>query len=345
MSGVAPELIGAATAAGLHYVSDGDAGIARQRRGDGFRYVDAGGRMVRDAKTLGRIKALVVPPAWEQVWICGDAQGHLQVTGRDVRGRKQSRYHPMWRQVRDETKYEHMLEFGAALPKIRRRVERDLKAHGLSRAKVLATIVRLMELTHIRVGNEEYARENKSYGLTTMRNKHVAVRGGKVRFKFRGKSGVEHDVDVDDKRLAKTVRACQELPGQELFQYLDEDGERHRVGSADVNAYLQEITRKHFTAKDFRTWAGSVMACRLLCETEVFTSATEAKKNVVEAIKQVAEHLGNTPSVCRKCYVHPAVLEQYFSGVLHEAVRIEVGGRSVRGLRREEVQLVGLLGR
>lgn len=341
------ETVQAARSAGLHYVNDSTPGIVRQAHGKSFRYVAPNGRVVRDSATLKRIRSLVIPPAWTDVWICTDPLGHLQVTGRDARGRKQSRYHPQWREVRDETKYQHMLEFGKALPVLRRRVERDISQQGMHREKILATIVRLMELTHIRIGNEEYARTNKSYGLTTMRNGHAKVKGESITFRFRGKSGVEHNVGVRDRRLSTVIKRCQDIPGQDLFQYLDEKGECHPIGSADVNLYLQEVTGDHFTAKDFRTWAGSVMACMLLCETEVFESETQGKRNVVDAIKQVASHLGNTPSVCRKCYVHPSVLEHYMSGFLHKTVDIQVGRkqRSKYALRSEEQQLIRLLKR
>lgn len=341
-----------AKAAGLRYVSDAKPGISRKSWRRGFRYLDANGSVVRDADTLGRIKSLVIPPAWTEVWISSNPKGHLQVTGRDVRGRKQSRYHPRWREVRDETKYERMLLFGAALPKIRERVEKDLGLPGLPRAKVLATIVRLMEVTLIRVGNEEYAKENKSYGLTTMRNRHVDVDGSTVTFRFQGKSGVKHTIDLSDRRLARIVQRCQDIPGYELFQFVEKDGTTHSVDSADVNEYLREITEEHFTAKDFRTWAGTVLACEMLREFEKFASQTEAKRNVVQAIKQVAAKLGNTPSVCRKCYVHPAVLDHYMSGAMLEGVKRKVveasdsdTSASSAALRREEVALLKLLER
>jgi DNA topoisomerase-1 len=333
-----------AKAAGLRYVSDAKPGIERKRSGKGFRYVDADGRPVRDKETLARIKSLVIPPAWTEVWICPNPKGHLQVTGRDARGRKQSRYHPRWREVRDETKYERMILFGTALPEIRERVEQDLAIPGLPRAKVLATIVRLMETTLIRVGNEEYARQNKSYGLTTMRNKHVEVDGATVTFDFQGKSGVKHTVDITDRRIARIVQRCQDIPGYELFQYVDRDGTHHSVDSADVNEYLREISSQEFTAKDFRTWAGSLLACMALRELAGFASETEAKRNVVQAIKQVAARLGNTPSVCRKCYVHPAVLECYMSGTMEAAKRMQEEEADVEeNLRAEEGRLLKLL--
>jgi DNA topoisomerase-1 len=338
--------VDAAKAAGLRYVSDAKPGLRRLKREDGFRYVDADGKTVRDKETLVRIKSLVIPPAWTDVWICAMENGHLQATGRDAKGRKQSRYHPRWREVRDANKYERMTLFAAALPKIRRRVKADLKKPGLPREKVLATIVSLMEETLIRVGNEEYAKTNHSYGLTTMRNKHVDVHGATITFDFAGKSGVHHTVDLHDRRLARIVRQCEELPGQELFQYVDGEGTRHAVDSSDVNAYLQEATDEHFTAKDFRTWAGSVLACVTLGEIGPFATQTEAKRNVVAAIKAVAEKLGNTPSVCRKCYVHPAVLEAYLAGEsTAEAKRVLDRAllKKAKELREDERQFLELL--
>ena len=335
-----------ARAAGLRYVSDTKPGIARKKWGKKFRYRNPDGSAVKDAKTLGRIKSLVIPPAWTDVWIAPQENGHLQATGRDAKGRKQARYHPKWREVRDQTKYERMSEFAAALPKIRERVEHDLSLRGMPRDKILATVVSLMEATLIRVGNPEYARENKSYGLTTMRNKHVEVSGADVTFDFQGKSRVHHTISLHDRRLAGIIKRCSEIPGYELFQYLDAEGERHAIDSADVNEYLQEITGEHFTAKDFRTWAGSVLACDVLKEFAPFETATEAKKNLVQAIATVAARLGNTPSVCRKCYVHPAVIEAYLGGTSYIAAKKkldeEIAERST-ALREEEQALVGLL--
>ena len=322
--------------AGLRYVSDAQPGIRRKKSGKGFRYVDAEGKPVRDEDVLRRIRSLVIPPAWTDIWICADPRGHLQATGRDARGRKQSRYHPRWRVVRDETKYERMLLFGTALRGIRTRLEEDLVLPGLPRNKVLATIVRLMERTLIRVGNEEYARENKSYGLTTMRAKHVQITGSTVVFRFRGKSGKLHTVGVQDRRLARIVRQCQDLPGYELFEYLDESGETRKVDSADVNDYLRAVSGEDFTAKDFRTWAGTVLASMALREFEESTSETVAKKNVVEAIKAVAQRLGNTPAVCRKCYVHPTVLKCYLAGRLERRVRKKVEEATDEVLREAE---------
>ena len=341
---VVTDPVESAKMAGLRYVTDSQPGIHRRQRGKGFQYIDAEGKGVRDKETLSRIKSLVIPPAWSNVWICQSPKGHLQVTGRDAKGRKQSRYHPRWREVRDETKYERMTIFGAVLPTIRERVEHDLGLPGMPRLKVLAAIVRLMEATLIRVGNEEYARENNSYGLTTMRNKHVEVDGSNVTFNFKGKSGVRHTIDINDRRIAKIIQRCQDIPGYELFQYVDKEGNNHSIDSADVNDYLREISGQDFTAKDFRTWAGTVLACTMLREFEAFQSQTQAKKNVVQAIKDVSARLGNTPSVCRKCYVHPAVLDTYFSGAMIDTVKQRVEQEAVPyALRQEESALLDLL--
>lgn len=321
----------AARAAGLRYVHDDRPGIRREAVRNGFRYLDAHGDPVEDETQLARIKSLVVPPAWTEVWICPQANGHLQATGRDARGRKQYRYHPKWRTARDEVKYERMLKFGAALPAIRREVDRGLKLPGLPREKVLATIVYLLEATMMRVGNEEYARTNKSFGLTTLRNRHAKVDGSDVEFSFRGKSGVYHKVKVHDRRLARIVARSRDLPGQELFQYVDADGETHSIDSSDVNDYLREIAGEDYTAKDFRTWSGTVLAALALQEFEKFDSEAQAKKNIVRAIESVAEKLGNTPSICRKCYVHPAVLDAYLDGAMLEALR----GRTEETLQEE----------
>jgi DNA topoisomerase-1 len=301
------------------------AGIRRVRAGKGFRYLDPDGKPVHDRDVLARIRSLVIPPAWTEVWICPLANGHLQATGRDARGRKQYRYHPRWREVRDESKYGRMIAFGKALPLIRQRVEHDLALPGLPREKVLATIVRLLETTLIRVGNEEYARANRSFGLTTLRDGHAEINGSTVRFEYRGKSGVEHAAHIHDRRLARIIRRCQDLPGEELFQYVDERGERRKVGSDEVNEYLHEIAGDEFTAKDFRTWAGTVLAARALREFEAFDSQTQAKRNIVTAIESVAKRLGNTKAVCRKCYVHPAVLDSYLDGSLLHTLQERVG--------------------
>lgn len=307
--------------AGLRYTTDAKPGIARKRAGKGFRYVGPDGETVRNPETLRRIRSLVIPPAWKDVWITTDPRGHLQATGRDAKGRKQSRYHPRWRAIRDESKYERMLLFGAALRRIRERVEEHLGLPGLPRQKVLATVVRLMDSTLIRVGNHEYAKENKSYGLTTLRGKHVKVTGSRLIFRFRGKSGVPHELRIENPRLAKIVLQCQELPGYELFEYLDDEGQARTIDSADVNEYLREVSGGEFTAKDFRTWAGTVLTSMALREFEPFESETQAKKNVVQAVKEVARRLGNTPAVCRKCYLHPGVLECYMAGSLAPAVK------------------------
>jgi DNA topoisomerase-1 len=338
----------AAKAAGLRYVHDDRPGIAREPAGDGFRYRDAKGEPVDDEATLKRIKSLAIPPAWTEVWICPQANGHLQATGRDARGRKQYRYHPKWREVRDEVKYERMINFGKALPKIRKEVDRALALPGLPREKVLATIVYLLEATMMRIGNDEYARENKSYGLTTLRNRHVKIDGSEVEFRFRGKSGVYHDVKVHDRRLARIIQRTRDLPGQDLFQYLDEDGETHTVGSADVNDYLRAITGEDYTAKDFRTWSGTVLAAMALQEFEAVDSDAQARKNVVRAIESVAERLGNTPSVCRKCYVHPAVLDAYLDGTMLEGLRARAEESLVedlQDLQPEEAAVLAMLER
>jgi DNA topoisomerase-1 len=333
--------VASAQAAGLIYTSDEKSGIRRVRRGQTFHYLDAHGRRV-PAADLARIRSLAIPPAWTDVWICPHARGHLQATGRDARGRKQYRYHPNWRAIRDDTKYGRMIAFGRALPSIRRRLDADLRRSGLPRERVLAAVVKLLEKTFIRVGNDEYARTNHSFGLTTMRDGHVKISGSKVRFIFKGKSGVEHELELDDRRLATIVKQCRDLPGQELFQYRDEDGRVVDVGSADVNGYLKDITGQDFTSKDFRTWAGTVLAASLLRQTEVASSDARAKKNIVRAIEQVAAQLGNTRAVCRKCYVHPAVLDAYLDGSIAEAARAM---RPTNGLTRAEAAVLGLLQR
>src|SRR6266550_1720068 len=308
--------VASARAAGLRYVSDQSPGLRRKRVGKGFIYLDSGGRTLRDAETIGRIKRLAVPPAWTDVWICSDPRGHLQATGRDIRGRKQYRYHARWRDVRDAVKYDRMLAFAAALPKIREQTDRDLERPGMPREKVLAAIVRLLEETRIRVGNEEYRKENGSFGLTTLRNRHVEVIGSDVRFSFRGKSGKLHRVDLQDRRLARIVKRFLEIPGQELFQYVDETGEPKAIESADVNDYLGEISGEDFTAKDFRTWAGTILVARFLRETIADQDTQAAKKDLVRAITRVADELGNTPAVCKKGYIHPAVIAAYLAGAL-----------------------------
>ncbi len=341
------ESIEAAREAGLRYVSDLSPGIRRERNGDGFMYVRPDGREVDDDKTLQRIRSLAVPPAWTQVWICPDPRGHIQATGRDARRRKQYRYHPEWREVRDQDKYGRMLAFARALPKIRARIARDMERSGLPREKVLATVVRLLETTMIRVGNEAYARENHSFGLTTMRTRHVRVKpSGTVRFLFRGKSGKEHEVEISDRRVARIIRQCQDLPGQEPFQYIDDGGERHRVDSDDVNQYLREISGEDFTAKDFRTWAGTLLAAGALQELQQFDTKAQAKRNVIAAIESVAKQLGNTRAVCKKCYVHPAVLDAYLDGTMIDIFRRRAEEKmktSLHALRSEEAAVLALL--
>jgi DNA topoisomerase-1 len=335
-----------AKSAGLRYVSDDVPGITRRRAGKGFSYRDPKGKTIHDKKVLSSIKALAIPPAWTDVWICPFENGHIQATGLDARGRKQYRYHATWRQVRDANKYEHMVAFAQALPKIRRAVARDLKQRGLPRTKVLAAIVQLLEKTLIRVGNEEYARNNKSFGLTTMRNRHAKIKGATVHFDFKGKSGIHHEIDLTDQKLVRVISKLQDLPGQELFQYKNENGEIISAGSADVNAYLKEvITGEEFTAKDFRTWIGTVLATIALKEFEAFETKTEAKHNIVCAIKTVAEQLGNTPSVCRKCYVHPAILDSYLNEKLVQILQADSGRKRkrLRGLQAQEVAVLEIL--
>lgn len=319
--------------AGLVYVSDAMPGITRHPDGDGFEYRDAKGRKVTKARELERIRALAIPPAYVDVWICPLPNGHLQATGKDARGRKQYRYHPRFREVRDGSKFDRMAEFCDALPCIHDRVGKDLKRPGLPKPKVLAAIVALLEKSLIRVGNEEYAKQNKSYGLTTLRSRHVHVEGSDLRFRFMGKSKIKHDITLHDRRLARVVGKLQELPGQELFQYVDEEGQRHSVTSNEVNAYLQETTGQGFTAKDFRTWAGTVLAVAELAATVEPETKRAAKIAVNQAIKQVARQLGNTPSVCRKCYVHPAVIQAFDTGQLRKIVEAKEGGAEEAVLR------------
>ena len=309
------ESAGSAKSAGLRYVTDDSPGITRRISGKTFRYFSPDGALIRDESVLGRIRSLAIPPAWTDVWICPSANGHLQATGRDARGRKQHRYHPDWRAVRDQTKYERMIAFGRVLPAMRKKIARDLRRPGLGREKILAAVARLLEATLIRVGNEEYARQNGSFGLSTLRDRHVAVRGGTMHFEFKGKSGKKHAIDLHDPKLARIVRGAQELPGQTLFQYSDEEGNVQKISSEDVNAYLREIAGDEFSAKDFRTWAATVLAAEALREFERFDSKTQAKKNVLRAIERVAERLGNTPAICRKSYIHPVVLESYLDGL------------------------------
>jgi DNA topoisomerase I len=304
----------AAARADLRYVNDDEPGIRRRRSGTGFTYTDPQGKRVTDKATLARIRSLAIPPAYVDVWICADEAGHVQATGRDARGRKQYRYHPRFREVRDTHKYERLIEFAEALPQIRARVARDLSKRGLPREKILATIVRLLDTTLIRIGNAAYAEQNKSFGLTTLRNRHVVQDGNGLRLVFKGKSGKEWKLRIRDRRVARIIRICQEIPGQHLFQYLDEDGERHVITSSDVNAYLHDIGNEHISAKDFRTWSGTVLSVVALREDPEFTSLTQARRNLRKAISEVAARLGNTVAVCRKCYVHPAIVDLYLEG-------------------------------
>ena len=336
----------AAKVAGLRYVHDTMPGIQRTGAAPGFRYLGTDGQPLDDPKEIARIEALVIPPAWTEVWIAPIPRAHIQVTGRDAKGRKQYRYHPKWRAHRDETKYGRMVAFGEALPSVRIRVDELLALRGLPREKVLGTVVALLDMTHIRIGNEEYARENQTFGLTTMREDHVAVSGATIRFHFRGKAGKDHQIDVRDQRLARIIGRCQELPGQELFHYLDHDGHARPIGSDDVNEFLHELTGQDFTAKDFRTWAGTVVAACALNGVGAAASEAQGKREVVAAIKAAATHLGNTPAICRKSYVHPAVIAAYLDGSLfvpreeHPAVAIPP---EPLGLRPEEVAVLDFL--
>jgi DNA topoisomerase-1 len=333
----------AAAAAGLQYVQDDGPGITRRRRGKGFQYLRPDGTSLTDEAELGRIKALAIPPAWSDVWIAPDPQAHIQATGRDARGRKQYRYHAEWQAARDSSKYGRMLQFGAALPRIRARVERDLTRPGLPREKVLATVVRLLETTLIRVGNSEYARQNKTYGLTTLRNRHAAVRGSQVRFQFKGKSGVRHSIDIADRRLAQVIKECRDLPG-ELFSYVDDEGVTRDVTSEDVNAYLREITGEDWTAKDFRTWAATVLCAEQLGAEPPGDTRKARSAAISRAVRAVAEQLGNTPAVCRKAYIHPAVLEHYLDGSLPERLQRSAEDQpSGKKLRDQERAIINLL--
>ena len=336
----------AAESAGLSYVSDGMNGIRRRRVGLGFTYIGPSGSRIVDASVLARIRKLAVPPAWTDVWICPKASGHIQATGRDARGRKQYRYHASFREFRDATKYDHMMEFATSLGTIRKKIAEDMGLSGLPREKVLATIVYLLERTLIRVGNDDYAKQNQSYGLTTLRDRHVKAEGAELRFRFKGKSGKQWNLRLADRRVAKIVRALQELPGQDLFQYVDDDGEVRDVSSSDVNDYLKDITGSDITAKDFRTWHGTVLAAIALREVQSFESQAAAKKNLKSAIEQVASRLGNTPTICRKCYIHPEILATYFDGQLDLNLkdRIEAELReNLSDLKPEEAAVLALL--
>lgn len=324
----------------LVYVDDTQAGYRRTRlNGYAFAYLDTRGKRIRNAREIARIDALAIPPAYEQVWICPSPYGHLQATGRDARGRKQYRYHPGWTAVRDADKYQSLAAFARALPRIRRRMERDLDSPGLSENKVIAALVRLLEATLIRIGAREYARANKSYGLTTLKRRHASVAGSRIRFRFHGKSGVPHDVTLADRRVARIIKRCLDIPGQQLFQYQDEEGGSHPVDSGAVNAYLRDAGAADFTAKHYRTWAGSVLAYGALQDRPA-KDENEARKTVVDVIRQVSKRLANTPAVCRACYVHPAILEAYLAGRLP---RRKAAPASPRGLNADERRLLAFL--
>jgi DNA topoisomerase-1 len=336
----------AAKLAKLRHVSDDMLGITRHKARHGFDYQFPNGELVRDIETLKRIRSLVIPPAWTPVWICPYPNGHIQAIGRDKRGRKQYRYHPRWREVRDESKYGKMLIFGRVLPAIRERVNADLRRHGLARERVLAAVVRLMEMTLFRVGNTEYAKANKSYGLTTLRHRHVEIEGNHIHLSFRGKHGLRHETDINDRRLARIVKDCRDLPGYELFQYIDEEGNRHTIDSADVNDYLREISGEEITAKDFRTWAATNLAALALREFELFDTEAKKKRAVVRAVEKVAKHLGNTPAICRRCYIHPAIFDGYLDGTLLATLKEQTRqylAENVTGLSAEEAAVAAFL--
>ncbi len=338
----------AAKAAHLHYVTDSKPGIRREAEEGGWAFFMPDGTRITDEKTIARIRKMAIPPAYTDVWICKDPNGHLQAVGRDARGRKQYRYHPRWREIRDEAKYAKMLVFGRKLPDIRARVEHDLAKPGLPREKVLAALVRLLERTLARIGNEEYAKTNNSFGLTTLRERHAKVHGGVVELDFRAKHGIQRHIELHDRKLANIVRKLQDIPGQELFHYIDEDGASHTVGSDDVNAYLHEITGEHITAKDFRTWAATNLAALALREFEAYDSAAKAKKNVLRAVEAVSSMLGNTPSICRKCYIHPAIFDGYLDGSLLEGLKARADAvldEHAPGLTAEEIAVTAFLDR
>ena len=345
-SAILDDPIAAAKAARLRHVSDDSPGLTRHKAQHGFDYRDIHGELISNVETLSRIKSLAIPPAWTDVWICPSPNGHIQATGRDARGRKQYRYHPRWRETRDETKYHRMLVFSHVLPRIRARVEADLRRRGLPRERVLATIVRLMELTLFRVGNEEYSKTNHSFGLTTLRRRHAIIAGDQIRLSFRGKAGIRQEGRITDRRLARIVRNCRDLPGYELFQYLDEDGNPHTVDSADVNEYLREISGEEITAKDFRTWAGTHLAAMTLQELSQINGNTASKSTIVRAVERVAKHLGNTAAVCRKCYIHPAILEGYLDGTLLHTLVARTHtylNKNIDGMTAEEAAVIAFL--
>jgi len=332
-----------AQAAGLRYVSDTTPGIRRKRSGSGFRYVAPDGKVIKDAAEISRIRSLAIPPAYTDVWISPTPNGHIQATGRDARGRKQYRYHPKWREKRDETKFGRVLAFSEALPRIRAQVDRDLSKPGLPREKVLATVVRLLDCTGIRIGNDEYARSNRSFGLTTLQDRHVEISGSNIKFEFRGKSGKNHSVSLSDRRLARIVQRCQDIPGEDLFQYIDEEGVRQTISSGDVNDYLREISGEDFTAKDFRTWSGTKLAVAALTDIGHCTSARQIKTNILRAIDSVAGQLNNTRAVCRKYYVHPSVFEAYTAGTMLDILQNGTKQNFKSDLEPQEAAVVWLL--
>jgi DNA topoisomerase-1 len=336
----------AAESAGLQYASTDTPGISRRRAGKGFSYRDPQGARLTDIAALARIRSLAIPPAWSSVWICPDPDGHIQAVGFDEKGRKQYRYHPKFREVRDGVKFDHMMLFADALPRLRHQVAADMAAPGLGRAKVLATVVHLLETTMIRVGNETYAKENKSYGLTTLLVRHVKIDGSDLKFHFKGKSGKTWRLNVRDRRIARIVKSCQELPGQHLFQYVDETGQRQGVTSADVNSYLKEVSGADITAKDFRTWTGTVLAAMALAEFEKADTTARAKKNVTQAIERVSSRLGNTPTICRKCYIHPEIVSAYLDGGLLLEVQKDIDDQlrdDLATFRPEEAAVLSFL--
>jgi DNA topoisomerase-1 len=346
MNGESQQEVASARSAGLQYVSDRQPGIRRLRSGRAFSFQSATGRILKDPAILKRIQSLAVPPAWTKVWICPSAAGHIQATGRDDRGRKQYRYHRHWHEARGEKKFDRMIAFGRALPRIRQRASRDLRVPGLGREKVLATIVCLLDLSAIRVGNDEYVNQNNSFGLTTLRDRHAKVSGSTIHLRFRGKGGKQHALSIENPELARIVKRCQDLPGQELFQWVDEAGEVHGISSGHVNEYLWQIAGQDFTSKDFRTWTGTVVAAMSLCEFKEKCSSRQIKANIARAIEQVAARLGNTPAVCRKSYVHPAILQSYAEGTLFGALRSNAGVRKRRpsfGLQPQEKAMLALL--
>jgi len=336
----------AAISVGLNYVSDDQPGITRHRAGKGFAYRDRGGALLREGGTLARIKSLAIPPAWTSVWICPSANGHIQATGRDARGRKQYRYHPRFREIREGAKFEHVVAFGCALPRLRQKVQCDLALRGMPRNKILAAVVHLLDTTLIRIGNEAYAKDNNSYGLTTLKSRHVVVSGAEIRFRFTGKSGRLWSLRINDRRIARIIKVCQELPGQALLQYVDADGGCQGISSTDVNDYLRELSGHDFTAKDFRTWAGTVLASMALQELHGFDSQAMAKANLRTAIERVAARLGNTPTICRKCYVHPEILNAYLDGSLVQDIKLEAEAQlrsKLAGMFPEEAAILAML--